>query len=187
MAGAHGNRTHQEPVSRPLTGFEDRTEHQQRKRSPKSRHETEHDYKRRNPFFPGGLRSSSSEQPILLSRQEPTDSYASPMRSSAVFSGFGGFIYGEFQAHAEGLGVTVQRLQSRVQVPAVFESADRRACQPRAFRRVGQAEPYPFAHLTCRTVKARSSMYCVCGTNSSISPWSINSSGPGRAQVHPLP
>jgi hypothetical protein len=34
LAGAHGNRTHQEPVSRPLTGFEDRTEHQQRKRSP---------------------------------------------------------------------------------------------------------------------------------------------------------
>jgi hypothetical protein len=28
MAGAHGNRTHQEPVSRPLTGFEDRAGHQ---------------------------------------------------------------------------------------------------------------------------------------------------------------
>ena len=28
MAGAYGNRTHQEPVSRPLTGFEDRAEHQ---------------------------------------------------------------------------------------------------------------------------------------------------------------
>ncbi len=28
MAGAYGNRTHQEPVSKPLTGFEDRAEHQ---------------------------------------------------------------------------------------------------------------------------------------------------------------
>ena len=28
VAGAHGNRTHQEPVSRPLTGFEDRAGHQ---------------------------------------------------------------------------------------------------------------------------------------------------------------
>ena len=33
VAGAHGNRTHQEPVSRPLTGFEDRAAHQQRTRS----------------------------------------------------------------------------------------------------------------------------------------------------------
>jgi hypothetical protein len=34
MAGAYGNRTHQEPVSRPLTGFEDRAEHQLLTRSP---------------------------------------------------------------------------------------------------------------------------------------------------------
>jgi hypothetical protein len=34
MAGAHGNRTHQEPVSRPLTGFEDRAGHQPRTHSP---------------------------------------------------------------------------------------------------------------------------------------------------------
>ena len=33
MAGTHGNRTHQEPVSRPLTGFEDRAGHQPRTRS----------------------------------------------------------------------------------------------------------------------------------------------------------
>ena len=33
LAGAHGNRTHQEPVSRPLTGFEDRAGHQPRTRS----------------------------------------------------------------------------------------------------------------------------------------------------------
>ncbi len=33
MAGTHGNRTHQEPVSRPLTGFEDQAGHQPRTRS----------------------------------------------------------------------------------------------------------------------------------------------------------
>ena len=33
LAGTHGNRTHQEPVSRPLTGFEDRAGHQPRTRS----------------------------------------------------------------------------------------------------------------------------------------------------------
>ena len=33
MAGAYGNRTHQEPVSKPLTGFEDRAGHQPRTHS----------------------------------------------------------------------------------------------------------------------------------------------------------
>jgi hypothetical protein len=74
LAGAHGNRTHQEPVSRPLTGFEDRTEHQLRKRSPLRQQAAEHEYTRRNPLFPGGLRSSIPEQSIPLSRQEATDS-----------------------------------------------------------------------------------------------------------------
>ena len=38
LAGAYGNRTHQEPVSRPLTGFEDRAGHQPRTRSPQGLH-----------------------------------------------------------------------------------------------------------------------------------------------------
>jgi hypothetical protein len=33
LAGADGNRTHQEPVSRPFSGFEDRAGHQPRNRS----------------------------------------------------------------------------------------------------------------------------------------------------------
>jgi hypothetical protein len=76
------------------------------------------------------------------------DSGPRPLPSSAVLSGFSRFIHGEYQAYAKGLGVTVERLQSRVRVPAVFQSADGRACQSRAFRQVGQAEPHPFAHLT---------------------------------------
>ena len=37
VAGTYGNRTHQEPVSKPLTGFEDRAGHQPRTRSLKWR------------------------------------------------------------------------------------------------------------------------------------------------------
>ena len=46
MAGAYGNRTHQEPVSRPLTGFEDRAEHQLLTRSRMRQDTAEHDANR---------------------------------------------------------------------------------------------------------------------------------------------
>ena len=36
VAGAHGNRTHREPLSRPPTGFEDRGRHQPNTRSPEA-------------------------------------------------------------------------------------------------------------------------------------------------------
>ena len=42
---------------------------------------------------------------------------------SALFSGLGGFIHGEFQAHSECRGLPIQRFDSWVQVPAVFQSA----------------------------------------------------------------
>ena len=58
MAGAHGNRTHQEPVSRPLTGFEDRAGHQPRTHSPMLREPAEVVARRRSGFlarpFSGG-------------------------------------------------------------------------------------------------------------------------------------
>ena len=46
LAGAYGNRTHQEPVSRPLTGFEDRAEHQLPTRSQMMQEEDSHKYTR---------------------------------------------------------------------------------------------------------------------------------------------
>jgi hypothetical protein len=113
LAGAHGNRTHQEPVSKPLTGFEDRTEHQQRKRSLKRWLEAACDCKRRSSFYSRGARSSIPYRSIVLSRQNATDSglnlasVGRPVPLSAVLSGCSGFIHGEFQAHPEGLGVTI--------------------------------------------------------------------------------
>lgn len=51
MAGTYGNRTHQEPVSKPLIGFEDRAGHQPRTRSP-----------RRSSFWQSGNHVVQSEE-----------------------------------------------------------------------------------------------------------------------------
>ena len=83
MAGAYGNRTHQEPVSRPLTGFEDRAEHQLLTRSRMRQDTSEHDANRRNPLFYRTKRSCTSYHPILPSRQNPTHSVSiRPLRAS---------------------------------------------------------------------------------------------------------
>ena len=50
LAGAYGNRTHQEPVSKPLTGFEDRAWHQPRTHSRLRRKKTVYDRKRRKSY-----------------------------------------------------------------------------------------------------------------------------------------
>ena len=63
LAGAHGNRTHQEPVSRPLTGFEDRAGHQPRTR-PDSSDEAS---RRRNRFVQGdGIDLSLRDRVFML-------------------------------------------------------------------------------------------------------------------------
>ncbi len=46
LTGADGNRTHQGPVSRPLTGFEDQGRHQPAKRSLRGGNSTSYDYTR---------------------------------------------------------------------------------------------------------------------------------------------
>ena len=72
LAGAYGNRTHQEPLSRPLTGFEDRAEHQLRTRSRVRQDTSEHDANRRNPLFYWTKRSCTPQHPTVSSRQNPT-------------------------------------------------------------------------------------------------------------------
>ena len=84
-------------LRRQIPGFEDRIEHQQRKRSPKCRQEAQGDCTRRNPSNSRGSRSSISEQPILLSRQEAMDIGPRPLSSSAVFSGYVGFATANFK------------------------------------------------------------------------------------------
>ena len=83
MAGAYGNRTHQEPVSRPLTGFEDRPEHQLLTRSRMRQDTSEDDANRRNPLFHRMKRPCTVQHPILPSRQNPTHSVSiRPLRAS---------------------------------------------------------------------------------------------------------
>ena len=78
MAGAYGNRTHQEPVSRPLTGFEDRAEHQLRTRSPR---ETSFWPSRDGPVQGlGSLDGLSRTKPVGLTLSPGKISYSNAVR-----------------------------------------------------------------------------------------------------------
>ena len=68
-----------------VSGFEDRTEHQQRKRSPHRQQQSEHDYKRRNPFFPRGWRSSILDRSMVRSSGTGSTGLGRRDRANAQF------------------------------------------------------------------------------------------------------